>query len=64
MIEQRIRQQIMEEQSRREDKIRQLELEAEQRKALEEERRKKVASDMANKQLSEVNEAVAMLEKR
>lgn len=54
----------MEEQSRREDKIRQLELEAEQRKALEEERRKKVASDMANKQLSEVNEAVAMLEKR
>lgn len=64
MIEQRIRQQIMEEQSRREDKIRQLELEAEQRKALEEERRKKVASDMANKKLSEVNEAVAMLEKR
>lgn len=54
----------MEEQSRREDKIRQLELEAEQRKALEEERRKKVASDMANKKLSEVNEAVAMLEKR
>lgn len=54
----------MEEQSRREDKIRQLELEEEQRKALEEEKRKKVASDMANKQLSKVNEAVDMLEKR